>query len=278
MPAPQVEDSVFADALPEGTTYVRRLGIGGQRLVHLVESAGEPRVLKLMNEDARERAEREVAAGQLFHHSGVVTIRSDLAEIEIESKTYLYFLEDLIEGDSLDRIGTLEDCQVLRMGIELIAAAEYLYEEHNLVHRDIKPANIMCRPDGGFVLLDVGIGRHLDLDTLTAMNAPHGPGTPGYLAPEQLVASKGHEMDSRADQFSIGVVMFESLSGRLPFDPKGGSYRTLLATGTIGSWEGVSQGLRPLLERMLQPKAHRRFRAGRTQEAIEQVREAQGCS
>ena len=64
-----------------------------------------------------------------------------------------------------------------------------------------------------------------------------GPGTPGYLAPEQLQAAKGHELDWRADQFAIGIVAYEQLTGRLPFDPNRASYRTLLTTGTIAAWD-----------------------------------------
>ena len=137
----------------------------------------------------------------------------------------------------------------------------------------------MRRPDGSFVLLDVGVARHQDLDTLTAFNAPHGPGTPGYLAPEQLVASKGHDLDSRSDQFAIATVIFECLSGHLPFDPTAGSYRTLLTTGTVGKWDGVPDAARELLERMLQPKPHRRYRPGHVVAAIEPIKKEEAkCS
>jgi serine/threonine-protein kinase len=231
-----------------------------------------------MNEDAWERAEREVAVGQKFNHPGLSMILSDLFKIEVEESDYIYFLEEFIEGDSLGAVSQMDLCEVLQLGEELIEAVQYLYDEHHLVHRDVKPANIMRRQDGNFVLLDVGVARHQDLDTLTAFNAPHGPGTPGYLAPEQLAASKGHDLDSRADQFAIAIVIFERLCGRLPFDPAAGSYRTLLMTGTVGKWDGVPDVVRPLLGRMLQPKPHRRYRPGYVTAAIEQAKEGAGCS
>lgn len=278
MPAPLVSDEGITDALAPEFTFVRRLGVGGQRVVCLVERNGKQQVLKLMNPDASERAEREVAAAQKFDHPGLSTVQSDLAKISVEGSEYIYFLEEFVEGEALDGNAQLELCDALRLGAELIDAAEYLYARHHLVHRDIKPPNIIRRPDGTFVLLDVGVARHQDLDTLTAFNAPHGPGTAGHLAPEQLVASKGHDLDSRADQFAIAIVMFELLSGRLPFDPSSGSYRTLLMTGTVGNWEGVPDVVRPLLARMLQPKPHRRYRPGSAAVAFAQMKEEAGCS
>jgi serine/threonine-protein kinase len=278
LPAPQVSDNEIAAALPPDLAFVRRLGVGGQRVVCLVDRRGEQLVLKLMNQEAWERAEREVSVGQKFDHPGLSKILSDLFRAEVEGSTYIYFLEEFIEGDSLDGVSQTDLCEALQLGGQLLEAAQYLYDEHHLVHRDIKPANIMRRPDGSYVLLDVGVARHQDLDTLTALNAPHGPGTPGYLAPEQLVASKGHDLDSRADQFAIGIVIFERLCGRLPFDPAAGSYRTLLMTGTVGKWDGIPDVARPLLERMLQPKPHRRYRPRHVATAIEQTREEAGCS
>jgi serine/threonine-protein kinase len=273
-----VSDSQISTALPPELSFVRRLGVGGQRVVCLVDPEGDQVVLKLMNEDARERAEREVAVGKKFDHLGLSKILSDLSEIEIEGTSYIYFLEEFIEGESLNTVAQMSLCETLQLGENLVEAAQYLYDSHHLVHRDIKPANIMRRSNGGFILLDVGIARHQDLDTLTAFNAPHGPGTPGYLAPEQLVASKGHDLDSRTDQFAIAIVIFEQLSGRLPFDPAAGSYRTLLTTGTLGNWDGIPDVARPLLRRMLQPKPHRRYRPGYVSPAITQTKEAAGCS
>jgi serine/threonine-protein kinase len=278
MPAPQVSDAEIDAALPADLRFDRRIGVGGQRVVCLLDREGVAVVLKLMNEEARERAEREVAVGQRFEHPGLSKILGELLDLEVAGTPHIYFLEEYIEGDSLDTVSGMDLCEVLALGEDLTRAAEYLYEHHHLVHRDIKPANIMRRKGGGFVLLDVGIARHQDLDTLTAYNSPHGPGTAGYLAPEQLVASKGHEMDSRADQFAIGVVMFEALCGRVPFDPGAGSYRTLLTTGTVGDWGCVPEPVRPLLERMLQPKPHRRYRPGHVPAAIDEAKEAAECS
>lgn len=252
--------------------------MGGQRGVYEVTEGGARRVLKLMPAYATERAEREVTIGQRFDHPGLARIISDLQEVMIDGEDYVFFTEEFIEGAPLDALPRLELCEALDLALQLVEASEHLYAEHRVVHRDIKPQNIMKRDGGGFVLLDVGVGRHQDLTTITAEDAAHGPGTRGFLAPEQLQPSKGHELDWRTDQFAIGIVLFQQLTGRLPFDPNGPSYRTVLVNGLVAGMDDVPEAARPVLERMLHAKPHRRFRLGRTADALGEAREAAGCS
>lgn len=89
-------------------------------------------------------------------------------------------------------------------------------EEHQVVHRDIKPANIMRRNDGKWYLIDFGIARGLNMASLTMTQAQVGPHTPGYGAPELFQYNK-REIDSRSDLFSLGVVIFEAVTGKHPF-------------------------------------------------------------
>lgn len=276
--APLVSLEALAEALPASITPQREIRSGGQRAVYDVVVDGERRVLKLMPADGRDRAEREVGIGRRFEHPGLARVLSGLEDIEVDGRALVYFTEEFVDGTSLDELSDpLTLCAALDLGLQLVAATEHLYTEHHVVHRDVKPANIMRRADGTFALLDVGVGRHQDLTTLTAHEADHGPGTRGYLAPEQLQPSKGHELDWRTDQFTIGVVLFEILTGRVPFDPRASSYRTLLTTGLVVSWDDVPDVARPLLERLLQAKPHRRFRLGRAAQAIEQCKEAAAC-
>jgi serine/threonine protein kinase len=276
--APLVDIERLRAALPDEVTLNSEIRSGGQRAVYDVDIRGDRRVLKLMPDYARDRAEREVAIGTRFEHRGLARILDELRDIEIDGKDYVYFTEEFVEGVSLDRLKEpLNLCEALALAAQLIAATEHLYAQHRVVHRDVKPANVMKRQDGSYALLDVGVGRHQDLTTLTAEDADHGPGTRGYLAPEQLQASKGHELDWRTDQFAVGTVLFEQLVGRLPFDPYGPSYRTLLMTGTVASWDAVPEVARQLLQRMLHPKPHRRFRLGRAALAIAEVRSEAGC-
>jgi serine/threonine protein kinase len=208
-------------ALPAGIEARDEIHKGGQRYVYDVRADGDHRVLKLMPEEVRARAEREVSIGRRFDHPNLSKIADEeLQEVEIDGVTYVYFTELFVEGETLaTRTEPMMPCEVLSLGQALVNAVAYLWDRHHVVHRDIKPLNIMVKPDGTFVLLDIGVARHQDLTTLTVMAGEHQPGTIGYLAPEQLAPLKGREIDYRADLFAVGIVMYQQLTGRLPFDP-----------------------------------------------------------
>jgi eukaryotic-like serine/threonine-protein kinase len=253
---------------------------GGQRYVYDVRVEGEHRVLKLMPEAARARAEREVSIGRRFDHPNLSRIADEeLQELEIDGVTFVYFTEQFIDGETLaERTEPMTPCDALSLAGALVSAVTYLWEHHHVVHRDIKPLNIMVKPDATFVLLDIGVARHQDLTTLTVFAGEHQPGTIGYLAPEQLAPLKGREIDYRADLFAIGIVMYQQLTGHLPFDPSSASYRTLLATGIAPDVEDVPPTVGLLLSRLLAPRPHGRFRLDRAAEAVNQAREELGCS
>lgn len=266
-------------ALPSEISVVREIRECGQRIVYEIETNGDKRVLKLMNPSARNRAEREVSLAKDFDHPNLARILDDeLQEISIGGNDWIYFTEEFVDGEPLDECGSkLDDCEVLQLGVALVDTVTYLWERR-VVHRDIKPANIMVKEDGSFVLLDVGVGRHQDLTSLT-VGGPHGPGTSGYLAPEQLQPLKGRELDYRADLFAIGIVMYEQLTGELPFDPNGASYRTLLTTGvTKDLREDVPGEMRAVITRMLAPRPHGRYRLDKARQALDDAREKLECS
>ena len=101
----------------------------------------------------------------------------------------------------------------------LIIALDILWMR-NIIHRDIKPDNILIRPNGIPVIIDLGIARLLDLDSLTKSLAARGPCTPIYASPEQLWNRKSY-ISHRTDQFCIGIVIAQLLlNGKHPFDPK----------------------------------------------------------
>jgi serine/threonine protein kinase len=267
-------------ALPAEIDVLAEIHRGGERCVFEVRVGGARRVLKLMPEEARARAEREVSIGTRFDHPNLSKIADEhLQDVEIESKTFVYFTEDFVEGTALaGRTEQMTPCDALGLGAELVSAVTYLWDHHHVVHRDIKPLNIIVKPDGTSVLLDIGVARHQDMTTLTVIAGEHQPGTIGYLAPEQLAPLKGREIDYRADLFAIGIVMYEQLAGRLPFDPRSSSYRTLLSTGLAPEVEGVPPVVGALLSRLLAPRPHGRFRLDRAAQAIDQAREELGCS
>jgi eukaryotic-like serine/threonine-protein kinase len=267
-------------ALPEHIEVVDQIHVGGQRYVYEILVAGERRVLKLMPEFGRARAEREVTIGRNFDHPNLSLIADDeLQDVQIDGETFVYFTERFVEGTTLaERTEPMTPCEALNLAASLVNAVAYLWERHHVVHRDIKPLNIMVKPDGTFVLLDIGVARHQDLATLTVVAGDHQPGTIGYLAPEQLAPLKGREIDYRADLFAIGIVMYEQLTTRLPFDPTSASYRTLLTAGLAPEVEELPPPVGALLARLLAPRPHGRFRLDKAAQTIDQAREELGCS
>ena len=88
----------------------------------------------------------------------------------------------------------------------------------SIVHRDLKPANIIIRPDGTPCIIDFGIARFLDMESLTNTLSPSGPRTPLYASPEQMRNDK-HLIDMRTDFFALGIVAMELFLGVHPYDP-----------------------------------------------------------
>jgi serine/threonine protein kinase len=165
------------------------------------------------------RFEREARTAVKIKSEHVARV-IDIGQLESGSP---YMVMEYLEGEDLQ--GWLE--KQGRLPIEqavdfVLQACEAIAEAHRLgiVHRDLKPANLFCirRPDGGFCIkvLDFGISKtnaHGDLHT-TGTTAVFG--SPGYMSPEQMHASK--DVDGRTDVWSLGVILYELLAGRVPFD------------------------------------------------------------
>lgn len=127
----------------------------------------------------------------------------------------LWMIEEFVTGKNLrksiqggQQFSLVDICNFLEIMLDITI----LSDQYNLVHRDIKPGNIMLDEDGKFWLLDFGISRHLDLDSITDSNSPFGVFTLGYASSEQFRNLK-KEIDIRSDLFSIGVVAYEMIQG-----------------------------------------------------------------
>lgn len=198
---------------------VTPLGRGGQKWVFGAKHPTEGDVvLKIIKPSAdAEEVRREFIAVQKVKSPRVPVI-FEVGIVGSQLGPCFWFREARVLGESVRQVvqrGPLQPHEVLRLGLHTLEALGAA-SGAQVVHRDVKPDNVMRDGSGQFWLLDFGIARHLDLDSLTADNQRFGKGTFGYSAPEQM-RNRKTEIDERADLFALGVTLFECATGRNPF-------------------------------------------------------------
>jgi serine/threonine protein kinase/tetratricopeptide (TPR) repeat protein len=211
--------------LAAGTTFARRyqiiedLGKGGMGRVYKVldTEVREKMALKLLNpaiagdERTIERFRNELKLARTISHRNVCR----MYDLGREEGTY-YITMEYISGEDLKRlihrIGALPVGKAVSIARQV---GEGLVEAHRLgvVHRDLKPQNVMIDRDGNARIMDFGIARSLEAKGITGAGVMIG--TPEFMSPEQV---DGKEADQRSDIYSMGIVLFEMLTGRLPFE------------------------------------------------------------
>jgi predicted Ser/Thr protein kinase len=202
---------------------VEEIGRGGMGVVYAAEDLRLKRIVALKalapeytrDPRRRERLQREAQAAAQLSHETIATVHA-LEEIDGD----LYIVSELVKGRTLR--DELQDGPVAteRLLDTLIDVALALSVAHSrgIVHRDLKPENLLRREDGRIKVLDFGLARFMSGANVATMTkaTEQGliPGTPGYLAPEQIT---GGEADNRSDLFVFGVVAWELATGRHPF-------------------------------------------------------------
>ncbi len=206
------------------------LGVGGMGEVYLAEDTqlGRRVALKVLTAELRDkkeqlqRLEQEARAASALNHPNILTI------YEIgESNDVRFIAAEYVSGE------TLREClgrerftvsETLDITMQIVAALETAHQA-GIVHRDVKPENVILRKDGLVKLLDFGIAKlaerpmeDLETEAPTREFVKTSPGTVmgtmSYMSPEQV---RGQTVDARADEWSLGVMLYEMLTGRLPF-------------------------------------------------------------
>lgn len=223
-PAPTATDPLRAalDAAV-GTQYeiMRLLGRGGMGAVYLAREPALDRlvaikVLPPTNRDdpTRERFRREARTAAKLTHPHVVPLHTFG-----EANDMMYFVMGFVQGESLGdlmrRKGTIPPDDARRVLAEIADALDYAHRQ-GVVHRDVKPDNILIEDDSGKALLtDFGIAKAAASGS-TLTEAGSVVGTVHYMSPEQASGEK--DVDGRSDLYSLGVIGYAMLAGRLPFD------------------------------------------------------------
>jgi predicted Ser/Thr protein kinase len=163
------------------------------------------------DEGTIERFRREARAAAQLSHPGIVTV---IDRGEDAGRQFIVF--EYVEGENLkkliERSGRLPVRQALELTIETGRALAFAHQ-HGLVHRDVKPQNVLLNGDGEPKVTDFGIARAVDLASFTESGAVLG--TSYYISPEQ---ASGEQVHAQSDVYSLGVVLFELLTGEVPFE------------------------------------------------------------
>ena len=216
------ESAALALAEPAlGVTGATEIARGGQKIVYRALLQGVPVILKiahisnLLDPNALERCQREVALLKDLHSPNVVKVLSDLAFIGTGPDAAAW-LEEELDGQDLHallgRPWTWSDVADLLAqvgsGLSAMHASGY-------VHRDLSPGNVR-RTTQGYKVMDPGLAKHLNRTSITGL---WQPGTPGFLSPEH--ATLGGRITPASDVYCLGILAFLALTGEFPIDPSG---------------------------------------------------------
>src|SRR5215203_2056886 len=227
----RVFTSDYQEILPERYRLIEMIGRGGMAEVFLAEDTRLHRrvAIKFLSGEFRKdsdrtrRFTREARAASALNHPNILIIH-DIGENERAQ----FIVSEYVEGETLGariRRGRIPIVDAVDIAIQ-VASALAASHKAGIVHRDVKPDNIMLRPDGSVKVLDFGLAKETEeifsvpstdnAKTLDMVSTSPGLilGTPQYMSPEQ---TRGSELDQRTDVFSLGNVIFEMVTGHVPF-------------------------------------------------------------
>jgi len=199
------------------------VGAGGMGVVYRAKDGelGEEVAIKMLRADilrgddtAIQRLKAETRLARRISHRNVVRTH-DFGEHDGACYVTMEYVEGMTVRRLIDTRGRLSVSSALAIAAQLSDALDVAHRQ-GVVHRDIKPQNLLLDPDGVLKVMDFGVARLVEHTTvLTQVGMVVG--TPSYMSPEQLLAE---DVDGRSDLYSVGVVLYECLTGRLPFEAR----------------------------------------------------------
>lgn len=280
-PSPSPPPADADSTLLPGTRYrlLREIGAGGMGVVHEAchVDLGRRFAIKVLppeqsSEAASERLRAEARAIARVEHENLVR----LVDFGIASDGRAFYVMEFLEGETLDRRlaqGEIFDWrEVARIGVQACHALEAAHGA-GVIHRDIKPGNLLLTHTGTLKLLDFGVAKVArGVEVENVGEALSIIGTPEYMAPEQ---GHGGNADDRSDLYALGAVLYELVTGRLPFDAPNtvalldAKARTKPEAPSLrASQRGIPKMLDKTISQAMEPNTDERF------ESAEQMREA----
>jgi serine/threonine protein kinase len=158
------------------------------------------------------RFQREAEIGKILNHPNILRF------INVTDQSRPYIAMEYLEGRTLSEIMNevrpIPIPDAVQIASSICDALAHMHE-HKIVHRDLKPQNIMITNDGSIRIMDFGIAKAMEMRRITFAGFSPAMGTPDYMAPEQV---KGRRGDERTDIYSLGAILYEMTTGRVPFE------------------------------------------------------------
>ncbi|MEU9457498.1 MULTISPECIES: protein kinase domain-containing protein [unclassified Streptomyces] len=287
----------YAGGSVAGGRYQLRdlLGEGGMASVYLAYDTALDRQVAIKTlhtelgreQSFRERFRREAQAVAKLQHTNIVSV-FDTGEDELGGALMPYIVMEYVEGQPLGSVlqadiqnhGAMPADRALKVTSDVLAALDTSHEM-GLVHRDIKPGNVMMTKRGVVKVMDFGIARAMQSGVTSMTQTGMVVGTPQYLSPEQAL---GRGVDARSDLYSVGIMLFQLLTGRIPFDadsPLAIAYAHVqeepVAPSTIN--RSITPAMDALVARALKKNPNERFpSAAAMQDEIARVLAASGST